>query len=98
MVLNPPYLSSSDAEIVLGWFGHHDFPNLSRLVAPASLTSAVLLSRAEVCFLSTVTRGAADVGVVGVNAEPGLNHHHAVIILVTTVWVCEKREERNNHH
>lgn len=90
MVLSPPYVSSSDAEIVLGSFGHHDFPNLSRLVAPASPTGAVLLSRAEVCSLSTVTRGAADVGVVGVNAEPGLKHHHAVIILVTAVWVCEK--------
>lgn len=91
MVLSPLYLSITAAEIALGWFGHHDFPNLSRLVAPASPTGAVLLSRAEVCSLSTVTRGAADVGVIGVNTELGLNHHHAVIILVTAVWVCGKR-------
>lgn len=98
MVLSPPYLSITTAEIALGWFGHHDFPNLSRLVAPASPTGVVLLSRAEVSSLSTVTRGTADVGVVGVNAEPGLNHHHAVIILVTAVWVYGKREERDKRH
>lgn len=92
MVLSPPYLSITPAEIALGWFGHHDFPNPSGLVAPASPTGAALLSRAEVCSLSTVTRGAADVGVVGVNAEPGLNHHRAVMILVTAVWVCGKRD------
>lgn len=94
MVLSPPYLSITAAEMALGWFGHHDFPNLSRLVAPASPTAVVLLSRPEVCSLSTVTRGAADVGVVGVNAKPGLNYHHAVIILVTAVWVYGKRDKK----
>lgn len=69
-------------------FSGHNFPNLIRL-SVTSPADVVLLDRAGVCFLGTGTGGAADVCVVGVNAEPGLKHHQAVIILVTAPRVWE---------
>lgn len=57
-------------------------PNLTRVFVPASPAYAVLLSRAGVRIPATGAGGAADACVVGVNAEPGLNHHQAVVILV----------------
>lgn len=62
-------------------------PTLMRLFVPASPADAVLLSRAGVRVLATGAGGAADAGVVGVDAEPGLNHHQAVMVLVTATRV-----------
>lgn len=43
--------------------------------------------------LSTLgTRGAAGVLVVGVDAEPGLDHHHTVVMFVPAVFIWKNRK------
>lgn len=37
-------------------------------------------------------RGAAGVLVVGVDAEPGLDHHHAVVMLVPAVFIWKEKK------
>lgn len=64
----------------------------SGLAVVASPVDVVLLKWAGVSFLGTGARGAADVSVVWVNAESGLNHHHAVIIVVAAPWICKGKD------